>query len=173
MPQNGRTTPLTPNSEGAPPEPSNGAGQYYDMSRRRDRIRQAALQRGIGEATREANGYGKADVEKAADELCNLLKQGRVTRAQVMAEQRADTDRMVGWSAAGAEPGTHGDRMRSQVEYRMRVRDLALAKFSAYELTSYTAHTRSGQEAPAQPPWKRRPGLPSYPAAGGPISRRF
>ncbi len=171
MPLNGRPSmsPLTPNSEGAPPDASNGAGQFYDATRRRDRIRIAAAQRGFGEAMRETRGQTKKAAEAAAEEMCNLLKQGRLRRADVEAEQRADVDRMVGLAAVGGEPGTGADRRRADIEYRMLVRELALSKFSAYELSDSISTARPGQTTAAQPRWTQRPGLPSGGHRGRPL----
>ena len=163
MPQNGRTSFIQPDSEGAPSQPSNGSGMYFDAMRRRDRLirRESALSHRRHDLTvREADGYSAKMVEQAADDMCDMLKAGRLVRKQVEREQRDDADRLTGWNAVGAQDrGTDGAQKVAAITYRMAVRNRALEKFDAYEFTDMTSTLRNDQVTAPQKPWKPwRPG---------------
>lgn len=168
MAQNGRTSFIAPDSEGRAAPGSNGAAQYLDSTRRRDRLvrRESAFRSGLFARTSltEADSpYSDTQVEQAAQQMCDMLKTGRLTRPQLEQEQREDADRLTGWQATGPpDPHTDGAELIRKYQYRMAVRNRALELFDAFDLSNLTSRTRSGQTVPGQPerkPWR--------PGAGG------
>lgn len=162
MAQNGRTSFIHPDSEGAPASGSNGAAQYLDASRRRDRLvrresaRRQSLTPSLHEAENEPNfSYSAKDVELAAQTMFEALRGGRMMRTQVEQEQREDADRLAGWKAVGVpDSHTDGAELVQKYQYRMKVRNRALDLFDAFDLTNLTARTRAGRSTPSTPEWK-------------------
>jgi hypothetical protein len=161
MAQNGRTSFILPDSEGRAGPGSNGAAaQYHDASRRRDQLvrRESARRSGLftPSALHEADSaYSPKNIEQAAQQMCEMLKNGRLSRTQLQQEQREDADRITGWRATGPpDPETDGAELVRKYQYRMAVRNRALELYDAYDLNNLTNRTRSGQTVAGQPEWK-------------------
>lgn len=152
---NGRISFTGPDSEGARPVSSNGAGMLFDAARRRDRLvrRESAFRRS-GSPThnvKEAHGYTDAMVESAAQMLCDQMKSGRVTQSMVEYEQREDANRLVAWQAVGMpDAGTPDAERISKIHYRMAVRNRALELHMAYDMEP----NPDAKIVPDQPAWK-------------------
>lgn len=162
MAQNGRTSFTAPDSEGARPSGSNGAGMFFDAARRRDRLvrRESAFRRTSPQHNvQEAYGHSDEEVETAANYLCDLLKSGRVTIEQVELEQRQDADKLAGWTAVGLpQSGSENAAKVAAIHHRMAVRNRALELNAIYDMRPAPDSTIT----PDQPTWKPwRPGATS------------
>lgn len=132
---------LTPNSEGRPDSGEGADGLLHKERNRYDRDDKAKadkerIERVAGplqrRRTREAGATGAVAYAKqplfqqAVERVQQQLRAGRVTLAQVKAENEADTQRLAGWKAVTPRRGTPGyDRLIS-LQTRVRIRAAAL-----------------------------------------------
>jgi hypothetical protein len=155
MAQNGRTSFTGPDSEGAGPSSSNGAGMFFDAARRRSRlIQRESTFRKTGSPqhnVKEAHGYSDKGVETAAQFLCDQMKNGRVSESMVEAEQRDDANKLTAWQAVGMPgAGTPDAEKISKIHYRMAVRNRALELHALYDMEP----NPDAKAVPGQPEWK-------------------
>jgi len=132
---------LTPNSEGRPDtgEASDGLLQKQRLQYDRNdkaKAEKERIERVTGplreRRTREAGATGAVAYAKeprfqqAVERVQQQLRGGRVTLAQVKAENEADVQRLAGWNAVTPRKGTPGyDRLMS-LKTRVAIRSAAL-----------------------------------------------
>lgn len=132
---------LTPNSEGRP-DSGEGADGLLQKSRlqydRDDKAKteKERIERVTGplsqRRTREAGATGviayakEPRFKQAVERIQQQLRSGRVTLAQVKAENEADTQRLVGWQAVTPRRGTPGYDRLVALQARVAIRAAAL-----------------------------------------------
>lgn len=137
---------LTPNSDGHPDtgEASDGLLQKQRLQYNRDdkdKAEKEQIERVAGplreRRTREAGATGvtayakEPRFEQAVERVQQQLRSGRVSLAQVKAENRADAQRLAGWQAVTPRRGTPGfDRLMS-LKTRVAIRATALDREAA------------------------------------------
>lgn len=154
-----------------------GHHQLTDARRRQLRVqRRVSYAREAGLLEAQLSSRTKGKVEQAAKQLYEAMDSGRIGRAQVEEEQRADANRLEGWKASPPMPGSPHEDEPEIIRYRMAVRARALEMIEAIDLAALTSPT-GGYRKPLAPtphskPWTKGSGLGSSGATrGGPISR--
>lgn len=156
---NGRTVFVEPESTGEPERADNASTQFISARRRHNLVTRLNRAREDGLLT-EAGQFDAKDVALSAGELLMHMKGGRITKAHVEMEQKADMDRLAGWRVVAPAEGSDLRQKMEAVQYRMTVRAKALEAFSKQELTaltSTTGHHREVTDPVRNQPW--RPGV--------------
>jgi hypothetical protein len=167
---------VNPNDNG-PRSGESGHHQMADARRRQLRVqRRVSYAREAGLLEAHLSGRTKGKVEQAAKQLYEAMDSGRIGRAQVEEEQRADANRLEGWKAVPPLPGSPHEDEPEIIRYRMAVRARALEMVEAIDLAALTSPTGGYRKplpaTPAAKPWRPGSGLGSSgPSRGGPISR--
>jgi hypothetical protein len=155
--------------EGAREAASTGFSQVRDAHRRRLLVtRKVRYAREHGLLNEAIDAGDREAVKDAAQLMADNVKTGRLTRQQIEADQRMDTDRLAGYKAAPPDIGTNAAEMLQVIKYRMAVRFAALQRIAQWELalmgpTTY-GKTLTVSKTPPRVPWRsglneaKRPG---------------
>lgn len=163
---NGRTAFTEANSGSRSPKAGDAGSNSLLLQRRAhyvlDRLEQQRRSGLIVEAVADIDvPDGQAAVREAADELVLHMRLGRVHRQQVEEEQRADINRLTGWTVVSPGRAPEAANRIEALRYRIAVRSRALESFAKFELATLLSTTarpgrRTEVTAPMRP-W--RPGV--------------